>query len=91
MVDAAHLLGDAIGHATLSSAHVRALLDLAVEPFILENTACVSPDSPVEKALAIMEQTNTGYVFLLEGDNYMGVVTRMGIARLMLKHQEESV
>ena len=91
MVDAAHLLGDEIGPVTLPSVKVRAILDLPIEPYILDKPACVSPESPVDKALAIMEQTNSGYLFLLDGDNYIGVVTRMGIAALMLKHQEESV
>jgi len=91
MIDAAHLLGDQIYHATIPTVQIRAMLGLAVEPYILENTPCVSPNSPVEKALAIMEQTNAGYVFLLDGDNYMGVITRMGIVSLILKHQDELI
>jgi hypothetical protein len=35
--------------------------------------------------MAIMEKYNTGYVFLIDAGIYEGIVTRMGIAKLMLK------
>ncbi|MCF6280808.1 MAG: CBS domain-containing protein [Candidatus Polarisedimenticolaceae bacterium] len=88
MIELAHLLGDEIHHATMPAVEICAVLNLPVESLILKNSACVSPESPVDKALAIMEQTNSSYIFLMDGHTYIGVVTRMGIAALMLKHQE---
>ena len=55
-----------------------------VESYLLENIPSVSPASSLVKALAIMEAYNTHYVFLLEDDSYMGVVTRMVIANRLL-------
>jgi len=64
LVDSAHLLGDEITHVTMPSVQVCAILNLPVESYILENKLCVSPESPIDKALAIMDQANTNYVFL---------------------------
>ena len=88
LVKAAHLLGDDIWHLSTSKMEVKSLLDMPVESFILENFANVSAASPVVKALSIMEKYNTGYVFLIDEGEYEGVVTRMGIARLMLENRE---
>ena len=87
MVGAAHLLGDDIWHLSTSKIEARALLDMPAEKFVLENLATVSSASPIVKALAIMEKYNTGYVFLIDAGVYKGIVTRMGIAKLMLKSE----
>jgi len=38
----------------------------------------------LDRPLAIMEQLNTDYVFVVDGGKYLGIVTRRGIASLML-------
>ena len=88
MVNAAHLLGDDIWHLSTSKIEVKELLDMPVDRFVLENFVNVSGASPVVKALSIMEKFNTGYVFLIDSGVYEGIVTRMGIAELMLNHNE---
>ena len=87
MVGAAHLLGDDIWHLSTSKIEARSLLDMPAEEFVLENVATVSSVSPIVKAMAIMEKYNTGYVFLIDAGVYKGIVTRMGIAKLMLKSE----
>ena len=59
-------------------------LALPIETHLLGNMPVVSPSSAVVKALAIMEAYNTHYVFLIEEGTYVGVVTRMLIAKRML-------
>ena len=88
MVGAAHLLGDDIWHLSTSKIQARNLLDMPAEKFILENIATVTAASPIVKALAIMEKFNTGYIFLIDSGVYEGIVTRLGIAKLMLKSKE---
>ncbi|MDT8318704.1 MAG: CBS domain-containing protein [bacterium] len=88
LVGAAHLLGDDIWHLSTSKIDARSLLDMPVEKFVLENIATVTSVSPIVKALAIMEKYNTGYVFLVDAGIYKGIVTRMGVAKLMLKAEE---
>jgi hypothetical protein len=89
MVKAAHLLGDKLDHVNRLEVLAREILEMPVEPFLLENIATVTLGSPVVKALAIMEQYNSGYIFLIEEGVYQGIVTRLGIAALMLRCRQE--
>ena len=88
MVKAAHLLGDSLQHVSIPEVLAREVLEMQVDPFLLENIATVTSESPVVKALAIMEQYNSGYIFLIDDGIYKGIVTRMGIAALMLRIRE---
>ncbi len=88
MVKAAHLLGDSLLHVSIPQVLAREVLEMQVNPFVLENIATVTSESPVVKALAIMEQYNSGYIFLIDDGIYKGIVTRMGIAALMLRIRE---
>ena len=85
MVKTAHLLGDDIEHLSTSEIQPREILEMSIDPFVLENVASVTSASPLIKALAIMERFNTGYIFLIDSDKYQGIVTRMGIAKLLLQ------
>ncbi len=84
MIKAAHLLGDAIDHLTLKEEEIESLLDLTVDRFVLEDVTHLSPQTPIVKALSVMEYHNTGYIFLCDNNEYRGIVTRMGITRVML-------
>lgn len=90
MVKGAHLLGDAIDHLAVRDDEVRYLLDLPVDGFVLEDVAHLSAASPIVKALSVMEYYNTGYIFLCDDEAYKGIVTRMGIARLLLEKRPAS-
>lgn len=83
----AELLGDHVGCLAIPEDHARRVLETAVDPFIMEldTVATVSPESPVVKALAIMEKFDTSYIFVVDGDQYLGVVTVVAIARRMLE------
>jgi CBS domain-containing protein len=89
MIKAAHFLGDRIESATIPASMAKEVLDMPVEPFVLENINTITPDSPAMKALAIMERQGTGYIFLIDQGRYQGIVTRMGIAELMLRYLDE--
>lgn len=93
-------LADAMGDETdrLDMSEERALKRLArpVENYLLEKVPTVSRRSSLVKALAIMEAHNTHYIFLIEDGTYMGVVTRMVIAKRLLEwfhavHKSNSV
>jgi CBS domain-containing protein len=85
IVNMAHLLGDDIEHLSASEIQPRRILKMLIDPFVLEDVASVTSASPLIKALAIMERFNSGYIFLIDSDKYQGIVTRMGIAELLLK------
>ena len=81
----ADALGDQTDHLDLPEIQVVEMLARPVEDFRLENIPTVSPRSSIVKALALMEVHNSSYVFLLEGEAYQGVVTRMVIAKRMIE------
>lgn len=84
VVKVAHFLGDRTEKLELPELKVREILALPVEDFVLETIPNVSPQSGIIKALAIMEMFNSSYIFLTDNDKYLGVVTRMVIARRMM-------
>ncbi|MCU7906969.1 MAG: CBS domain-containing protein [Candidatus Thiodiazotropha sp. (ex Epidulcina cf. delphinae)] len=84
IIHGAHLLGDDIEH--LDFPHMRAdeLMAKSVDDFIFPDAIRLSANFQAVKALAIMEQYNTGYLFVTEGNEYQGVVTRMSIAKAVI-------
>jgi CBS domain-containing protein len=90
VIQVAHVLGDQTSRIDLPEMKVLEAMASPVEAHILENITSVSPQSSVVKALAIMEMFNTSYIFLMEDEQYKGIVTRMVIARRMLVCLRES-
>lgn len=84
VVRLADAMGDQTDKLDLSERKILNALALPIETYLLDNIPAVSPSSAVVKALAIMEAYNTHYVFLIEDGTYVGVVTRMLIAKRML-------
>ncbi len=83
-IQGAHLLGDDLDYMDMAEEKAEMILPQPVEGYVLEDAIQLNPGAQVMKALAIMEQFNTGYLFLTDGDEYKGVITRVGIARLVL-------
>jgi CBS domain-containing protein len=81
----ADALGDQTDHLDLPDMKVMDTMALPVETYLLKSIPSVSPRSSVVKALAIMELHNSSYILLMDGEDYIGVVTRMVIARRMLQ------
>ena len=88
VLNAAHLLGDQLNHLDMSEVNVRELFNQPAERYLIDNIPTLTPRSPLIKAIAIMEKYNTSYIFVFDGE-YKGIVTRFGIARILLKHPEE--
>ncbi len=88
VVEGAHLLGDAITHLDLQDIEKCHILSQPVEPFLLTTIPSLNSHSPVIKAVAIMEQYNSSYLFIIDDGVYQGTVTRAGIASLLVKHWE---
>lgn len=88
MVKGAHLLGDVIEAVRIPDLWAKEVLQMPAEHFVLEPLAIVTSAAPVVKTLAMMEQFNSSYAFVIDDGVYKGMVTRMWIASLMLKVQE---
>ncbi len=85
MVKAAHLLGDNLSAVDIPSVDIMGLLNSPVDPFVMEEFAMVGPESPIIKTISIMERFNSGYIFVVDHNHYLGIATRMGVARLMME------
>jgi hypothetical protein len=84
IIQGAHLLGDDI--EALEFPHIKAdeLMAKKVDDYIFPDAIQLSPNFQAIKALAIMEQYNTNYLFVTEGADYQGVVTRLNIAKAIV-------
>lgn len=51
----------------------------------------VSPDTSVLDALKIMAQKNIGSILVMEGDNYLGIMTERDYARKVILREKSSV
>lgn len=84
MVKHAHLLGDALHHLDISPDMARSVLAQPVDEFILPQGPQATSGTPFSKALAIMEEQDTTYLFVVDEGRYRGTVSIMGIAHAML-------
>ena len=85
----ADAMGDVTNRLDMSERRILESVARPVEEFMLKSIPSVSPASSLVKALAIMEAYETHYIFLIEDEAYMGIVTRMVIARRLLDWLDE--
>ena len=85
MVNYAHLLGDAPGCLQIPEVHARHVLDLQLDHFVMQEFFRIGPDTAVAKAVALMEKHGTNSLFVINQDQYIGVVTIWAIAQRMLE------
>jgi CBS domain-containing protein len=84
MVRHSHLLGDQIHHLAIPCELVREVMGLDIDDFVLPTIAVATSRTSFAKALAIMEDIDTTYLFVIDNGDYKGMVSVMGIARAML-------
>jgi len=88
MVKHHHLLGDEIEQLRIPEVKAREMATLEIDSFILDDLPQVNGDAPISKALAVMENHDTTYLFVIDDHQYHGVVTMMTIARRLLGMME---
>jgi predicted transcriptional regulator len=87
VIQGAHLLGDDVEHIDFPNIKADELMAQPVDRFIFPDAIRLSPNFQAIKALAIMEQYGTEYLFVTEDHDYQGVVTRLSIARAIVTHK----
>lgn len=87
----AHFLGDDIDAVNIPHQQAFDLLARSVDSFVLKQYAFASPNSPIIKGLAMMEQFGTNYIFIVDGSDYHGIVTRQDIARRMIEATKDFI
>lgn len=84
MVKHSHLLGDEIHHLVIPDDRIQEVLTLTIDNFILPVLAVATSETPIAKALAIMEKHDTTYLFIIDDGVYRGIVSIMGIAQSLM-------
>jgi CBS domain-containing protein len=66
------------------------LMDNPVTPYVQEPHISVESNAPAVQALALMEQNDTSYIFVVDEGRYKGVITIQGLARILsqLDHRQ---
>ncbi len=79
------LMGDDLDYFSNAPAAVEGIMLEPVEGYILEDSIQLDTDARIKKTLQKMEDYNTGYLFLHEAGRYLGVITRIDVAKLILE------
>ena len=90
MVELAMVLGEQLSHMKDMNAETRQLLDGPIDSYVQEPHISLSSDSPVVKALAMMEKADTSYIFVVDSGAYLGVVTIQGLASALASYDRPS-
>jgi CBS domain-containing protein len=64
------------------------VLDIPVERFVQEPHLSLTSGSSTVKALAMMEQSDTSYIFVVDEGRYKGVVTIHSLADKLAEYDE---
>lgn len=81
IVDSARILGDQLTCMEDVEAKTKQMMNNPVEAFIQEPHLSLGSDATAVKALAMMEQNDTSYIFVVDDGQYRGVVTIQCLAR----------
>lgn len=87
MIKGAHLIGHQALHLELSKDHYEGVFGLTIDDQILNDYVFLSSGAQITKAMALMEKFNTSYLFVIDDGRYLGVVTRLGLTRILLEEQ----
>ena len=90
MVELAMVLGEQLSHMQDMRAETTHLLDGPVDPYVQEPHISITSDSPVVKAMAMMEKDDTSYIFVVDSGTYLGVVTIQGLASELANYDKSS-
>jgi len=88
VVNGAHLIGQEATHLEQPCDHFIEVFRQPIDSLILPKYAFLRSDALVAKAMALMEKFNSSYLFVIDDGRYKGVVTRLGLTRLLLEEIE---
>ena len=90
MVESARILGEEMSCMEDVEAKARRMLDTPMDPYVQEEPALsLSSDAPIIKALALMEQNDTSYLFVVDDGEYQGAVTIQSLARMLTRLDQQ--
>ena len=88
MVELARVLGDQLSCMEDMEGKAKQLMHNPIDPYAQEPHMSTTSDSPAVKALALMEQNDTSYIFVVDDGRYQGTITIQGLARMITRLDE---
>ena len=85
MIKGAHLIGNEALHIEHPIDHYAELFAGTIDGTVLKDIATLSSNAQITKAMALMEKFNSSYLFVVDEGVYRGVVTRLGLTRVLLE------
>lgn len=85
IIESARFLGEEMSCMDDVEAKAKQLLCTPVDPYMQEPALSLTSDAPVIKALAMMEQNDTSYLFVVDDGQYQGAVTIQCLARMFTR------
>ena len=89
IVESARILGEEMSCMEDIEAKAKQLLCVPVDPYVQEPALFLSPEAPAIKALAMMEQNDTSYLFIVDNGQYQGTVTIQCLARMLTRLDQQ--
>ena len=86
LVEMAQVLGEQISNVQDIEAEAEQLLSNPVDQYKQEPHLSITSASSAVKALAVMEQSDTSYIFVVDEGKYKGVVTIHGLASMLARY-----
>jgi CBS domain-containing protein len=83
MIDSARILGEEMSCMEDVEAKAKRLLDTPVDSYVQEPALTLNSEAPIIKALALMEQNDTSYLFVVDNGEYQGAVTIQCLAKML--------
>lgn len=80
LVEMALVLGEQLSHVQDLEQQAKSILDQPIDPYVQQPHMSITSASSVLKALAMMEQGDTSYSFVVDQQHYRGVVTIQSLA-----------
>ena len=86
LVEMARVLGEQKNNVQEMEMLAKQLFDNKIDSYIQRPHASLTSASSIIKALALMEKLDTGYLFVIDEGQYMGVVTLQNLSKTILHY-----
>lgn len=86
LVEMARVLGEQLSGVQDMEEKAQEVLDSPVERFVQEPHLSLTSGSSIVKALAMMEQSDTSYIYVVDEGRYKGVVTIHSLADTLAEY-----
>jgi CBS domain-containing protein len=85
IIESARILGEEMSCMEDLESNSKQFLCTPVDPYMQEPALSLTSDAPAIKALAMMEQNDTSYLFVVDDGQYQGAVTIQCLAKMLTR------